>query len=38
MTESYNVVEFMNGPVDISPRDFANTLKGSEGEKVTMRD
>lgn len=38
MTESYNVVEFMNGPVDISPRDFANTLKGSDGEKVTMRD
>ena len=38
MTESYNVVEFMNGPVDISPRNFASTLKGSEGEKVTMRD
>ncbi|MBQ2949437.1 MAG: PD40 domain-containing protein [Prevotella sp.] len=36
MTLSYNVVEFMNGPVEISPRDFASTLKGSEGEKVTM--
>ena len=38
MTESYNVVEFMNGPVDISPRDFANTLKGSEGEKVKFKE
>lgn len=38
MLTSYNVVEFMRGPVTISPRDFANTLKSSEGEKVTMRD
>lgn len=36
MTLSYNVVEFMNGPVTISPRDFASTLKGSEGEKVSF--
>lgn len=32
--KSYNIPEFMRGPVNHSPQEFANVLKGSDGEPV----
>ncbi len=32
--KSYNIPEFMRGPVEVSPQQFASVLKGSEGEPV----
>jgi len=32
--KSYNIPEFMTGPVEHSPQDFARVLKASEGEQV----
>ncbi|MBR6319508.1 MAG: PD40 domain-containing protein [Prevotella sp.] len=33
--KSYNIPEFMSGPVEISPQQFADVLKASDGEPVT---
>jgi hypothetical protein len=32
--KSYNIPEFMRGPVTVSPQKFASTLKGSDGDPV----
>jgi len=32
--KSYNIPEFMRGPVEVSPQEFASVLKGSDGEPV----
>ena len=32
--KSYNIPEFMRGPVEVTPQTFASTLKGSDGEPV----
>jgi len=32
--KSYNIPEFMKGPVEQTPQDFARVLKDSDGEKV----
>lgn len=35
--KSYNIPEFMRGPVEISPQEFASVLKGSDGEPVIFK-
>ena len=32
--KSYNIPEFMRGPVEVKPQEFARVLKGSDGEPV----
>ena len=32
--KSYNIPEFMRGPVEVSPQEFARVLKASDGEPV----
>jgi hypothetical protein len=32
--KSYNIPEFMRGPVEVTPQEFASVLKGSDGEPV----
>ena len=32
--KSYNIPEFMKGPVEVTPQQFADVLKGSDGEPV----
>ena len=32
--KSYNIPEFMKGPVDVKPQDFARLLKNSNGDAV----
>jgi Tol biopolymer transport system component len=34
---SYNIPEFMSGPVEISAQDFARLIRGYEAEKATLR-
>ena len=32
--KSYNIPEFMTGPVEITPQKFADVLKNEEGDAV----
>ena len=34
LVKSYNIPEFMRGPVKTTPQEFARVLKGSDGERV----
>ena len=34
LMKSYNIPEFMLGPVTVSPQEFADVLKASDGEPV----
>lgn len=35
--KSYNIPEFMSGPVEVSPQDFATLIKNTENKQATQR-